>query len=274
MMANVQLSRDEAAKKIQGSVRLRQTRKRLKQQTNRHATPHVINRVRGMPSDRQLIAQRALQHDAMDDVLTQSSFDLRHDHRGPPKKIPNAAPTPSPKGMTSPMAFNKISDQMLAFTMLDEQKLGLLNREKARKWLRCMGWCLTNEELDEMLDESIGMKGVRRSASTAAQEVWAISHLVNVQKAHEKSDNSSVESLQTALRILANNRARISRARLVEVTLAKSPFLGSHDPNLKAIFDVVGIGVGNTDCDDLALKIMERIVKPPSLLERYELKTV
>jgi len=49
------------------------------------------------------------------------------------------------------------------FEMIDEHEEGLLNRSQARSWLRCAGWCLPNDDLDEMLTESrVGLELTRK----------------------------------------------------------------------------------------------------------------
>merc|ERR1719408_958908 len=64
----------------------------------------------------------------------------------------NPMGAPVPQGLEANMTLTGASDLKTAFDMLDERKEGALDRIQARKWLRCAGWCVTDEALDDMLN--------------------------------------------------------------------------------------------------------------------------
>merc|ERR1719408_109336 len=64
----------------------------------------------------------------------------------------NPMGAPVPQGLDANMTLTGASDLKTAFDMLDERKEGALDRNQARKWLRCCGWCVPDEQLDEMLN--------------------------------------------------------------------------------------------------------------------------
>eukprot|EP00451_Oxyrrhis_marina_P002458 CAMPEP_0204272654 /NCGR_PEP_ID=MMETSP0468-20130131/22208_1 /ASSEMBLY_ACC=CAM_ASM_000383 /TAXON_ID=2969 /ORGANISM="Oxyrrhis marina" /LENGTH=164 /DNA_ID=CAMNT_0051248523 /DNA_START=19 /DNA_END=513 /DNA_ORIENTATION=+ len=49
-----------------------------------------------------------------------------------------------------------IKDCDIAFEMLDKQKRGVLSRPDSLRWLRCMGFCLSDAELGGLLARSAG----------------------------------------------------------------------------------------------------------------------
>ena len=60
------------------------------------------------------------------------------------------------------MEENK-EDLDIAFEMLDRDRDGFLNRRDARYWMRCIGFCLSDQELDKMLNLSLSTFGGRES---------------------------------------------------------------------------------------------------------------
>merc|ERR1719408_147296 len=66
----------------------------------------------------------------------------------------NPMGAPVPQGLEANMTLTGASDLKTAFDMLDERKECALDRNQARKWLRCAGWCVTDETLDDMLTGS------------------------------------------------------------------------------------------------------------------------
>lgn len=68
-----------------------------------------------------------------------------------PIEVPMAAPLPEGLGGGRPPEGD-FRYMKAAFQMLDTKNEGFLDREQARNFLRCAGWCLPSEELDAILD--------------------------------------------------------------------------------------------------------------------------
>jgi Ca2+-binding EF-hand superfamily protein len=150
-----------------------------------------------------------------------------------------------------------------AFDMLDERKEGALDRMQARKWLRCAGWCVTDEVLDEMLNaqEAKGKKMVQDKRAK-----WGLRQLTDIADSNRDRENSSVDELQRALRRLAGNKSRISRDRLLEFTVAEK---GLKQEDLDEVLDILGLGgVKILDCDEISKRLLYRVCNPPSVFEQ------
>merc|ERR1712032_468777 len=91
--------------------------------------------------------------------------------------------------------------------MLDRRHEGALDRSSARQWLRCAGWCLPDDELNQMLSTTCGWDCTR----------WDLKHLMDVTNQNLHRENLSVETLDNALRKLASGRGKIQRDRLLDI---------------------------------------------------------
>merc|ERR1712232_1160406 len=116
---------------------------------------------------------------------------------------------PAPGGIHGPMTMTSKTDMKIAFEMLDENREGSLDRTKARCWLRCMGWCVPDEELDDMLSAVRETSGISKVVSSKVRQRWGLNMLEEVLDRNRHRQNSSKEELEMALRRLANNRAKI-----------------------------------------------------------------
>merc|ERR1719389_1511226 len=106
----------------------------------------------------------------------------------------NPMGAPVPQGLEANMTLTGSSDLKTAFDMLDERKEGALDRTQARKWLRCAGWCVTDETLDDMLNSSEA-----KSKTRAIQEKrtkWGLRQLTEIAESNRERGNSSVEEVQ------------------------------------------------------------------------------
>uniref|UniRef100_A0A7S0BAV2 EF-hand domain-containing protein n=1 Tax=Pyrodinium bahamense TaxID=73915 RepID=A0A7S0BAV2_9DINO len=170
---------------------------------------------------------------------------------------------PPPRGAGGPMALTSERDLKIAFEMLDERREGALDRGQARSWLRCAGWCVPDEELDEML-AGVGVSRGRGVAHPPRTK-WGLKNLVEVLNQNRHRENSSVEALQAALRRLAHQRGKIPRERLVEFTTQEHDLTKA---NLDEVLASLGLASANVlDCDSLAVRVMERVCNPPSVLD-------
>mmetsp|Transcript_41166 Transcript_41166/g.61702 ORF Transcript_41166/g.61702 Transcript_41166/m.61702 type:complete len:162 (-) Transcript_41166:219-704(-) len=156
----------------------------------------------------------------------------------------------------------------------------MLDKNQAKSWLRCMGWCLPDEELEQMLTATaMGASGAGASATRSGilktmqkqeRTRWGLKHLTDINDANQDKRNSSLARLQTALRRLSNNRAKISRDRLLQfTTMHEDSLLTEEDFN-----QVLGaIGLTNNkqlDVETLSLKVLDRICDPPSVAEMVD----
>jgi len=182
----------------------------------------------------------------------------------------NPMGAPVPEGVDSNMTLTGTSDLKTAFDMLDERKEGQLDRNQARKWLRCGGWCVTDEILDEMLTNSseaaLGKTKGKTQVQSSKGTKWGLRQLNEIAESCRQRDNSSLEEVQRALRRLAGNKSRISRDRLLEFTMQEKGF---KQEDLDELLDILGLaGVKILDCDEMAKKLLYRICNPPSVFEQ------
>jgi len=175
---------------------------------------------------------------------------------------------PVPEGVDSSMTLTGSSDLKTAFDMLDERKEGALDRNQARKWFRCAGWCVTDETLDEMLNaaDTSGPSKSKARGMPEKRTKWGLKQLTEIAENSRNRENSSLDEVQKALRRLAGNKSRISRDRLLEFTMQEKGF---KQEDLDELLDILGLGgVKILDCDEMAKKLLYRICNPPSVFEQ------
>jgi len=178
----------------------------------------------------------------------------------------NPMGAPVPQGLDANMTLTGSSDLKTAFDMLDERKEGALDRNQARKWLRCAGWCVTDEILDDMLTGAEQSKNKSRGVQTDKRTKWGLRQLTEIAESNRDKENCSVEEVHKALRRLAGNKSRISRERLLEFTMQEK---GLKNEDLDEVLDILGMGgVKILDCEEMAKKILYRICNPPSVFEQ------
>mmetsp|Transcript_114998 Transcript_114998/g.199446 ORF Transcript_114998/g.199446 Transcript_114998/m.199446 type:complete len:229 (-) Transcript_114998:70-756(-) len=173
---------------------------------------------------------------------------------------------PPPAGLSYDMSLTGASDMKTAFDMLDERKEGALDRVQSRKWLRCAGWCVKDEVLDQMLNTVDQGRGKTRGGIPAERTKWGLRQLSEIAENCRDRDNSSLEEVRNALRRLAGNKSRIQRERLLEFTVQEK---GLKNEDLEEVLDILGMGSSKLiDCDGLAEKLLYRICNPPSVFEQ------
>merc|ERR1712032_1372796 len=143
-----------------------------------------------------------------------------------------------------------------------------LNRTQARHWLRCMGWCLSDEDLDEMLTSGGAPKGRRGSiekfAHTGRME-WPLGLLEDIVDRMRYKQNQSLDAVTIALRRLANNCGKIPRQRMFKFAEAEFDI---HPEDLEHILLAMGLADATAlDVDTFARKLLERVIAPKSVLE-------
>jgi len=178
----------------------------------------------------------------------------------------NPMGAPVPQGLEANMTLTGASDLKTAFDMLDERKEGALDRNQSRKWLRCAGWCVTDETLDDTLN---GVDQANKSKTRGISEKrtkWGLRQLTEIAESSRDKENCSVEEVHKALRRLAGNKSRISRDRLLEFTVQEK---GLKQEDLDEVLDILGMGgVKILDCEEMSKKLLYRICNPPSVFEQ------
>merc|ERR1719230_1603788 len=104
----------------------------------------------------------------------------------------NSLAAPVPQGLEANMTLTGANDLKTAFDMLDERKEGALDRNQARKWLRCCGWCVPDEQLDSMLD-NLESKSKFRLGGETKRTKWGLRQLTEIAESNRDKDNSSLE---------------------------------------------------------------------------------
>ncbi|CAE7618526.1 unnamed protein product [Symbiodinium natans] len=185
-------------------------------------------------------------------------------YRKAPDQMKGAKP---PQGVEGAMQLTSPSDLKVAFEMLDENKEGLLGKKQAREFLRCAGWCLSDDELDAMLLNQL--KASTKQGTIAERTKWNLRMLMDLLEQNHDRDNVSLAAVQQALRRLANNRAKISKDRILEF-ISQDQDLSEAD--IDQVLGAVGMsGAKLLDCEQLAAKLLDRVCNPPSVLEMHEL---
>jgi len=165
------------------------------------------------------------------------------------------------------MVLTSKKDLQIAFDMVDERKEGALDRVQARKWLRCCGWSLTDEDLDEML-MAVDAGRTKTRYGMPERTRWELKQLVDLADLNRDKANSSIEEVQNALTQLAGGKGKINRAHLVELATRGRGLTGD---DIRDVLDVLDLGRSTKiDCAALAEKLLDRICNPPS---SFEVKT-
>ncbi|CAL1137948.1 unnamed protein product [Cladocopium goreaui] len=146
------------------------------------------------------------------------------------------------------MTLSSASELQVAFELLDEQKRGALDHQQAKRWLRCAGWCLPDQELSAMLQEHAKQRSKR---GAAPEEKWVFKQLLDLLEKNRSRENTTLKRLQTALRILAKNRSKIAKEKLLEISDAE---LVLQELKLES--------KTRLDCDALAEKVLARVYDP------------
>jgi hypothetical protein len=155
------------------------------------------------------------------------------------------------------MALNGPLDSRFAFEYIDKNKTGQLYREEARVWLRYMGWCLTEAELDEMLNFDKGSAKAGR---------WSLIALLAIANGHKQKANGSVAELDAALRHLARNNSKMNKDRLIKVTVTDSGLI----EDLGDILRLIGIRKNKPlECDTISNQVIGWICEAPPELKKY-----
>lgn len=191
------------------------------------------------------------------------------------KQLREGRGAPAPTGVTHSMYLTREHEMKIAFQMLDVNLSGELDRDQSRIWLRCMGWCLSDEDLDDMLSSVGSAKGPTpvspRSGRTntivySGRQRWTLESLTEVVDQNRYKGNSSLEAVTNAFRRLGNNRGKVPKERLVQYTEPEHEITGG-------TFDdfLTNIGMSSAslmDSETLSKKLLDRACAPASIMDR------
>jgi hypothetical protein len=188
---------------------------------------------------------------------------------------------PLPEGIAPPIKLTSQSDVGVSFAMLDASLKGKLNRGQARLWLRSAGWCLPDEELDALLDDTEVGRDVQEKiakGSFSALDLknpdtrmgqWGPEDMISIQEASDLPLNRSVEELSDAFHHLAGARGKVI-TRDVLYGWA-STFGRVNNADIDEALEMIGYGAADSfHIDDLAHLMLQNVVRPPSTMEIHD----
>merc|ERR1712113_470254 len=120
--------------------------------------------------------------------------------RGVPKTVVEQLGARPPEGDHGPMLLTSEHDMKIAFDMVDHAGDGALARGNSRQFLRAMGYCIPDEELDAMLDVHGPSRGTSRGGTQLNRTKWSFNMLKLVVMENRGRDNSSVDALAGSLK--------------------------------------------------------------------------
>lgn len=243
---------------IQRQARVKLARlemERRRQATKKAARSGRLERNPYHPTDRELMSRerciaRNTQHAKYWDG--RSSLDestLPEDEAAPDKSLKFSV---TPQG-ARPITLNSLTDAKHAYFLLAGEDTKKLNRTDARTWLQCMGWCVPNEKLDELLN------GDKPSKLEGQWSFFTLSALA----AHQSSSgsNGGLEELKAALLHMSRDTGKMGMDKLIKITASSSELV----QNIGDIMKLIGAKPrGTLSTEKLAEQVMDWIVHPPA----------
>jgi len=179
--------------------------------------------------------------------------------------------------------------------MLDDKQSGALDRSGSRKWFRCLGWCIPERDLDDVLDE-VDVEDLpskkRERKPIRLRGPWSFQRVC---RAHEllclRKPNGNITELHKALAHLAcmvedaqgtmstnTNRGRGIDPLAAQIAMSHAEFhkicMGSlggmfTKDEFKNIVESIWLwkGAPAVRLDKVVQRILERIISPPSALD-------
>jgi len=176
---------------------------------------------------------------------------------------------PLPGGVEARMDLSSLFDLQVAFGMLDKQKKGFLDRKQARDFMRCAGWIVTDENLDNMLDGAVASVAKLLGPSKGTRVVnpnatFTLEELLEIVEKNMKGSNSSIDDITAAICKLAGSKSQIKKKRLQDVVCESQDF---DEIDVDSILKMVDLKKeGHLDCKTLADRLLKSVCEPPSIL--------
>jgi len=171
---------------------------------------------------------------------------------------------PAPIG-TERMLLSDSKQMSRAFEFLDVNTQYVLDRPQARKWLRMMGWTLSDVRLDAMLS---GETPTRAADPDAVwQKLFTKKMLMEICANNTERGNGELDEVRDGLSRLSNGKQAQKQYLLdliVESEGKDSSGGALTEDEVQHIFRLVGFGgEAPVDVDLLAERLMQGIVDPP-----------
>lgn len=201
-----------------------------------------------------------------------SDVTARHDDTG--AAVITAAPPV--KGCAKIRCANERSMRN-AFEMLDTQKAGSLERKEARMFLRCVGWVLSDQMLDRMLDGETPATPRQDAPVPRMNQMRAFTYrqLKEVVLKNQERQNGSIEDMEDALRLLtrADEGDKMDKSLVLDIvkdiTEVRKMGDGSLSPQeVNMLLALIGADEEDVlNVSDVAAGLYNAICDPPSVLD-------
>lgn len=188
-----------------------------------------------------------------------------------------ASAAPPMKGFDKIRCANERSMRK-AFQMLDTKQAGILERKEARMFLRCVGWVISDQLLDRMLDGETPnqtQEEGRHVPRPPRPKTYTYRQMKDIVVKNQDRQNGSVEDMEDALRLLtpANEGDRLQKSTILDIVKEMSEVRKMGDESLtpQEVQMLLAL-IGNEDEDvlnqnDVASGLYRAICDPPSVLE-------
>lgn len=183
---------------------------------------------------------------------------------------------PVPNGVDgATMAMGSVYDMKVAFAMIDKKNRGHLDRKQARNFCRCAGWILPDQQLDLLLDGTLGKvaKLLGHTGGTRAvdaNKTFTFEELCDILEKNTAMSNGGVKDVTDALMRLASANSQIRRSKFQEVVLEAPDFT---EGDIELILQMVGLQRSSDfDCSNLSSRLVNTVCAPPSIFEAQKQK--
>lgn len=189
------------------------------------------------------------------DVAVRGEASLGDAEEAEPKRDDFSAPPCSDTGPKT--ATSHDHDGKGLFEWLDQDADGELGRLDARTWFRSLGWCLSDEALDAILDQACPASPTLLNAS------WRLSDLMAAADLNVDLCGPDPEALRRSLLVLGGFSQSTNRMRmLTRAATDVEGCLSEHELDL--LLDLCGapLGTKRFEIDSVAESIIEMICQP------------
>eukprot|EP00929_Paragymnodinium_shiwhaense_P010443 TRINITY_DN11507_c0_g1_i6.p1 TRINITY_DN11507_c0_g1~~TRINITY_DN11507_c0_g1_i6.p1 ORF type:complete len:513 (+),score=122.17 TRINITY_DN11507_c0_g1_i6:817-2355(+) len=199
-----------------------------------------------------------------------------------------AAPEDSPFDVPVCQELCGLADLKFAFQMLDKPGRGTLKLSDARNFFRCLGWVISDTELDKVLAEVDITRPPRNPEEAAAMTSaprgpWRFEQLVKASEILQSTRTNS--SLHRLLRVLeataegffgheGNGAPSLSLYDLEDACGPAIAQLGLGPDELALLSQAIWMGRGpeapEETCEVVTLRMTDRILHPESILDTFQ----
>ena len=144
-----------------------------------------------------------------------------------------------------------------SFEMLDKKQEGVLNLHDARHWLRCLGWCDSDKELDDIL-----LRGLENGSKKKKFSLVQLRAIADIES-EDKDFDSLGKKLDSLLSFISEGKRTLPRATLRTLLTSVGEPIAAED--FEELLDLLPL-LGSKDVLDvpkLGAQIMAKIETPP-----------